>query len=144
MASHSAKFWLWVLLLSNLLIKVSHAALTPAAAKLTNMIPVLPFLARPFIPEMDLSGVIEIAGPHAPVHLTPGTRVYGTGARQPFQTHPISRPPRSTFFSPFFPSKVRNISSSKCPYLALYPNPPEITNQNVSTKTYRHFCLLTR
>jgi NADPH:quinone reductase-like Zn-dependent oxidoreductase len=60
------------------LIKISHSALTPSSAHLINIIPSLPFLSRPYIPEMDLSGIVELAGPDAPADLKPGTHVFGS------------------------------------------------------------------
>jgi NADPH:quinone reductase-like Zn-dependent oxidoreductase len=63
---------------SNLLIKISHSALTPSCAHLINIVPSLPFLSRPYIPELDLSGVVELAGPDVPADLKPGTHVFGS------------------------------------------------------------------
>jgi NADPH:quinone reductase-like Zn-dependent oxidoreductase len=63
---------------SNLLIKISHSALTPSVAHLINILPSLPFLSRPYIPELDLSGIVELAGPDAPADLKPGTHVFGS------------------------------------------------------------------
>jgi NADPH:quinone reductase-like Zn-dependent oxidoreductase len=60
------------------LIKISHSALTPSCANLINVLPSLPLLSRPYIPELDLSGVVEIAGPDAPANLQPGTHVFGS------------------------------------------------------------------
>jgi NADPH:quinone reductase-like Zn-dependent oxidoreductase len=62
---------------SDILVKVSHSALTPGAS-LTWLFPSLPFLARPYIPELDFSGVIAAAGPAVPGSLKPGTAVFGS------------------------------------------------------------------
>jgi NADPH:quinone reductase-like Zn-dependent oxidoreductase len=62
----------------NVLIKISHSALTPTMAYLPNYIPSLPFLSRPFTPELDLSGVVVQGGPEAPETLKPGTQVWGS------------------------------------------------------------------
>jgi NADPH:quinone reductase-like Zn-dependent oxidoreductase len=64
---------------SNVLIKVSHSSLTPSIAHLTSLIPSIPFLARPYIPELDFSGVVELAGPDAPPSLVAHeARVFGS------------------------------------------------------------------
>jgi NADPH:quinone reductase-like Zn-dependent oxidoreductase len=63
---------------SNLRIKVSHASLTPGMANGMSIIPAIPFLSRPYIPELDFSGTIEVAGASAPTTLQPGVRVFGS------------------------------------------------------------------
>jgi NADPH:quinone reductase-like Zn-dependent oxidoreductase len=63
---------------SNVLIKISHSAFTPSSANLIAMIPSAPFLARPYIPELDFAGIVAIAGPDAPATLVPGARVFGS------------------------------------------------------------------
>jgi NADPH:quinone reductase-like Zn-dependent oxidoreductase len=63
---------------SQLRIRVSHSALTPSMAHLTYLIPSLPFLSRPYVPELDFAGVIDVAGPDAPAGLGPGVRVFGS------------------------------------------------------------------
>jgi NADPH:quinone reductase-like Zn-dependent oxidoreductase len=62
----------------NVLIKISHSALTPSCAHLINIVPSLPFLSRPYIPELDFAGVVELAGPDVSVELKPGTQVWGS------------------------------------------------------------------
>jgi NADPH:quinone reductase-like Zn-dependent oxidoreductase len=47
-------------------------------AHLTYLIPSIPFLSRPYVPELDFAGVVELAGPDAPAALAPGTRVFGS------------------------------------------------------------------
>jgi NADPH:quinone reductase-like Zn-dependent oxidoreductase len=63
---------------SHLRIKVSHSSLTPSMAHLTYLIPSLPFLSRPYVPELDFAGVVDLAGPDAPAALGPGARVFGS------------------------------------------------------------------
>jgi NADPH:quinone reductase-like Zn-dependent oxidoreductase len=63
---------------SKVRIKVSHASLTPSSAHLTSLIPSLPLLSRPYIPELDFAGTVELAGPDAPASLARGTRVFGS------------------------------------------------------------------
>jgi NADPH:quinone reductase-like Zn-dependent oxidoreductase len=72
---------------SNVLIKVSHASLTPSIAHLTSIVPSVPFLSRPYTPELDFSGVIELAGPDAPSSLTPGAQVWGSPTLQDFMLY---------------------------------------------------------
>jgi len=62
---------------SDLLVKISYAALNPADIALTYVLPTwLPFL-RNRIPCNDFSGRIEIAGPKAPKEFRPGVEVCG-------------------------------------------------------------------
>jgi NADPH:quinone reductase-like Zn-dependent oxidoreductase len=42
-----------------------------------SIVPSLPFCSRPYIPEVDFSGIIELAEPDAAPHLKPGTHVFG-------------------------------------------------------------------
>lgn len=61
----------------NILIRITHASLTPSIA---HLMPLLPFLrsSRPFIPELSFAGTIAATTPTTPPHLsTPGTRVFG-------------------------------------------------------------------
>ncbi|OJD35339.1 nad-p-binding protein [Diplodia corticola] len=64
----------------NILIRITHASLTPSIGRL---LPHLPFLPRPngprpSIPELSFTGTIAAATPLTPAHLsTPGTRVFG-------------------------------------------------------------------
>ncbi|KAK0638296.1 Zinc-type alcohol dehydrogenase-like protein C16A3.02c [Lasiodiplodia hormozganensis] len=61
----------------NILVRITHASLTPSIA---HLMPLLPFLrsSRPFIPELSFTGTIAAATPTTPPHLsTPGTRVFG-------------------------------------------------------------------
>ena len=69
---------------SNLRIKISHASLTPAIAHLMSIAPAIPFLSRPYIPELDFSGTIEATGASAPATLQPGVRVFGSIALPDF------------------------------------------------------------
>ena len=62
---------------SDLLVKISYAALNPADIALTYVLPTwLPWL-RNRIPCNDFSGRIEIAGPKAPKEFHPGVEVCG-------------------------------------------------------------------
>ncbi|KAK3369696.1 hypothetical protein B0T24DRAFT_533570 [Lasiosphaeria ovina] len=63
---------------SDLLVKVSHAAINPADAHFINVLPTwLPFRRAP-TPGMDFAGEVVAAGPAAPPELAaPGTRVAG-------------------------------------------------------------------
>jgi NADPH:quinone reductase-like Zn-dependent oxidoreductase len=64
---------------SNVLIKVSHSSLTPSIAHLTSLIPSIPFLARPYIPELDFAGIVELVGPDTPASLVAHeTPVFGS------------------------------------------------------------------
>ncbi|KAF2671476.1 NAD(P)-binding protein [Microthyrium microscopicum] len=72
---------------SNLLIKVSHSALTPGISHAIKVFPSLPLLSRPYIPELDFSGIIELAGPDAPAEFTPGTRAFGSVPISTFLLH---------------------------------------------------------
>lgn len=60
----------------DVLIRVTHAALTPSIGR---FIPLLPFLrgARPCIPEVSFTGTVAQTTPHTPPHLAPNTRVFG-------------------------------------------------------------------
>jgi NADPH:quinone reductase-like Zn-dependent oxidoreductase len=47
-------------------------------AHLTAVIPSLPLLSRPYVPELDFAGVVDLAGPDAPATMGPGARVFGS------------------------------------------------------------------
>ncbi|KAL1639552.1 hypothetical protein SLS58_007856 [Diplodia intermedia] len=64
----------------NILIRITHASLTPSIG---HLIPLLPFLRpgrpRPCIPELSFTGTVAASTPFTPPPLSPpGTRVFGT------------------------------------------------------------------
>lgn len=61
---------------SNVIVRVSYAALSSAGTNLMNDVPSI--LRHSTIPELDFSGFIEQAGAKAPPELSPGTAVFGT------------------------------------------------------------------
>ncbi|KAF7297357.1 Zn(2)-C6 fungal-type domain-containing protein [Mycena indigotica] len=67
---------------ADLIIRVSHVSLNPGCYITMNAIP--PFVRRlisgktVYVPEGEFSGVVHLAGPAAPSHLQPGTRVFGS------------------------------------------------------------------
>jgi NADPH:quinone reductase-like Zn-dependent oxidoreductase len=65
---------------SQVLVQISHAALSLAGLNLMRAVP--SFFRSNAIPEIDLSGLIVVAGPSAPAHLAPGTTVFGTVSKR--------------------------------------------------------------
>ncbi|KAH8888976.1 NAD(P)-binding protein [Thozetella sp. PMI_491] len=61
---------------SQLLVQISHAALSSAGLNLMHTVP-SPF-RRNAIPEIDFSGRVVAVGPSAPAKFAPGTPVFGT------------------------------------------------------------------
>ncbi|KKY13743.1 putative zinc alcohol dehydrogenase [Diplodia seriata] len=64
----------------NILIRITHASLTPSIG---HLIPLLPFLRpggpHPSIPELSFTGTVAASTALTPPHLShPGTRVFGT------------------------------------------------------------------
>jgi hypothetical protein len=63
----------------EVLVRVSHATLTPAMADVMATIPAFLRWWRPVIPEIDFAGEVAAAGPRAPPNVAaPGTRVFST------------------------------------------------------------------
>ncbi|KAF8202597.1 hypothetical protein K438DRAFT_1757928 [Mycena galopus ATCC 62051] len=67
---------------AELLIRVSHVALNPGCYVAMASIPPLlrrlfSWNTRTYVAEGEFSGVVHLAGPAAPQHLQPGTRVFG-------------------------------------------------------------------
>lgn len=66
---------------TDLLIRVSHVSLNPGCYVTMATIP--PLLRRlisgntTYVAEGEFAGVVHLAGPSAPAHLQPGTRVFG-------------------------------------------------------------------
>ncbi|KAI8651400.1 PKS-ER domain-containing protein [Fusarium keratoplasticum] len=61
---------------SQVLVRISHAALSSAGKSLMMVVPSA--LRKNAIPELDFSGCVVLAGPGVPPRLGPGTPVFGT------------------------------------------------------------------
>ncbi|KAI8649911.1 PKS-ER domain-containing protein [Fusarium sp. Ph1] len=61
---------------SQVLVRISHAALSSAGKNLMLVVPST--LRKNAIPELDFSGCVVLAGPDVPPRLGPGTPVFGT------------------------------------------------------------------
>lgn len=61
---------------SQVLVRISHAALSSAGKSLMMVVPSA--LRKNAIPELDFSGCVVLAGPDVPPRLGPGTPVFGT------------------------------------------------------------------
>ncbi|RSM11316.1 hypothetical protein CDV31_006869 [Fusarium ambrosium] len=61
---------------SQVLVRISHAALSSAGKALMMTVPSA--LRKNAIPELDFSGCVVLAGPDVPPRLGPGTPVFGT------------------------------------------------------------------